>query len=347
MVLDTALQISQATNAAATMFNLARPVSTPHISQCVLPDSFPALGPICNDTLKLGEPIAKEFNSGGSRFKLMCSPFFDMRGQMKGVTMVISEFPGLAQELNLILDHGELYMLNRAPDGTILRISEKSASYLGTTRQKAEGANFFKLAPRAIAQTTRRLDDQLIESKEEHRQEIAMFRSMTEDQETWLNIENFLFQGPFSDEPSIYTIGQDVSEVVNTRDKAEDALAQLMLLQDLAHVGFWSLDIESETVFWSEEVYRIHGKSSDSYTPDLNDALSFYHAEDRDSVRAEVSRVSQAGGEFHFKHRIIKGGEDTVHVECFGLGRKDGTGQVRRLIGVFRAVDDGSGAVNA
>jgi len=107
------------------------------------------------------------------------------------------------------------------------------------------------------------------------------------------------------------------------------------------------LDIESETVFWSEEVYRIHGKSSDSYTPDLNDALSFYHAEDRDSVRAEVSRVSQAGGEFHFNHRIIKGGEDTVHVECFGLGRKDGTGQVRRLIGVFRAVDDGSGAANA
>ena len=95
MVLDTALQISQATNAAATMFSLQRPVASPHISQCIMPENFPSLAPICNETLKLGEPIAREFTSGGSRYKLTCSPFFDMRGQMKGVTMVVSEFPAL------------------------------------------------------------------------------------------------------------------------------------------------------------------------------------------------------------------------------------------------------------
>ena len=96
MVLDTALQISQATNAATKMFNLSRPVDNPHISQCKLHENFPSLAPICNEALKLGEPLCSEFNSGGSRFKLTCSPYFDMRGQIKGVTMVISEFPGLA-----------------------------------------------------------------------------------------------------------------------------------------------------------------------------------------------------------------------------------------------------------
>jgi two-component system CheB/CheR fusion protein len=309
-----------------------------------LPENFPSLAPICNETLKLGEPISKEFNSGGSRFKLTCSPFFDMRGQMKGVTMVVSEFPGLAQELNLILDHGEIYMLNRAQDGTILRISEKSASFLGTTRQKAEGANFFKLAPQGIVKTTRALDAKLLDSKAEHLQEISLFRSTTENQERWLSVENFLFHGPFGDAPSIYTIGQDVSEIVNTRNKAEDALAQLMLLQELANVGFWSLDIENETVFWSEEVYRIHGKDTESFTPTLDDALAFYHPDDRDKVRAEVSRVGSAGGEFHFKRRIIDDGKNTVPVECFGLGRQDATGQVRRIIGVFRAMDTGVNA---
>jgi two-component system CheB/CheR fusion protein len=29
-----------------------------------------------------------------SRYKLTCSPFFDIRGQIKGITMVISEFVG-------------------------------------------------------------------------------------------------------------------------------------------------------------------------------------------------------------------------------------------------------------
>ena len=109
MVLDTALKISRATNEAARMFGLSRPVASPHISQCRLPDNFPSLAPICNDTLILGEPITKEFNSNESRFKLTSSPFFDMRGQMKGVTIVVSEFPGLALELDLILDHAPIF----------------------------------------------------------------------------------------------------------------------------------------------------------------------------------------------------------------------------------------------
>jgi two-component system CheB/CheR fusion protein len=337
MVLDTALQISQATNAAADMFNLARPVSNPHISQCVLPENFPSLAPICNETLKLGEPIQKVFNSRGSRFKLTCSPFFDMRGQMKGVTIVVSEFPGLAQELDLILDHGEIFMLNRTMDGTILRISEKSARFLNTTRRKAEGRNFFQLASEEIAHATRARDAKLAKSKDGHLQDILPLKSMADEKQIWLNSENFLFQNPTTDEPSVYTIGQDISDVVATRDKAEDALAQLVLLQELARVGYWSVDVEEETVFWSEEVYRIHAKDPATYQPKLEDGLDFYHPDDREKAREEVSRVRKNGGEFHFKLRIVNAEGKTVPVESFGLARQDDTGQVRRIIGVFRA----------
>ncbi len=339
MVLDTALQISQATNAAAEMFSLARPVSNPHVSQCVLPENFPSLAPICNETLKLGEPIHKEFNSRGSRFKLTCSPFFDMRGQMKGVTIVVSEFPGLAQELDLILDHGGIFMLNRTMDGTILRISEKSAHFLNTTRRKAEGKNFFHLASEEIAQATRARDAKLKKANGEHLQDVLPLKSMADEKQIWLNSENFLFQNPTTDEPSVYTIGQDISDVVATRDKAEDVLAQLMLLQELARVGYWSVDVEDETVFWSDEVYRIHAKDPDTYQPKLEDGLSFYHPDDREKARKAVSRVRKDGGEFHFKLRIVNADGKTVPVESFGLARQDDTGQVRRIIGVFRALE--------
>jgi two-component system CheB/CheR fusion protein len=340
MVLDTALQISQATNAAATMFSLTRPVSNPHISQCVLPDGFPSLAPICNETLKLGERISKEFNSGGSRFKMICSPFFDMRGQMKGVTMVVSEFPGLARELDLILDYGDIYMLNRAKDGTILRISEKAAKSVGTTRQKAEGLNFFSLAPREMGKTIRALDDKLLENKGDLIKDIMSLPSLADNSDLWLSLESFFFHDPTLDTPSIYTIGQDVSELVAARDKSEDALAQLFLLQELAKVGYWAVDLEAETVFWSDEVYRIHSKTPDTYTPTLEEGLNFYHPDDRDLVRAEIARVSKKGGDFHFKHRLINDEGQTVNVECFGLARKGTEGDVARIIGVFRALDE-------
>ncbi|WP_227269456.1 chemotaxis protein CheB [Roseobacter weihaiensis] len=339
MVLDTALQISQATNAAAQMFSLARPISNPHISQCVLPESYPSLAPICNETLKLGEPISKEFTSGGSRFKLTCSPFFDMRGQMKGVTMVVSEFPGLAQELDLILDHGEIHMLNRAKDGTILRISEKSASFLGTTRQKAEGSNFFKFASKQLAKQTRDRDAALLKSKDGSLREVIQMTSIEDGQEVWVNSETSLFYDPASEEPSIYTFGQDISEVVETRDRAEDALAQLLLLQQLAKIGFWSVDLENNSVFWSDEVFRIHGQDPKTFTPDFDKAVEFYHPADREKVRKQVNQVRKKGGEFHLKNRLINGNGETINVETFGLARKDPSGKVGRVIGVFRALD--------
>ncbi|WP_299783109.1 chemotaxis protein CheB [uncultured Roseobacter sp.] len=336
MVLDTALQISQATNAAAEMFGLSRPVSNPHVSQCVLPENCPSLAPICNETLKLGEPISREFTSRGSRFKLTCSPFFDMRGQMKGSTMVVSEFPGLAQELDLILDHAEIFMLNRATDGTILRISQKSASILGTTREEAEGQNFFKLATKKTADAVKERDNALMNSASGSESHVHEVVSKDDGQKYWMSTENFIFADPSLPNSSIYSVGTDITDVVDARDKAEEALTHLQLLQDLAKVGFWALDVDTKQLHWSSEVYRIHGMDPSKPSPTLDEALEYYHPDDRKSVIKEVDRVAKKGGDFHFAHRLINSDGDTVHVESFGLARADASGEITKIIGVFR-----------
>ncbi|MEM1074658.1 MAG: PAS domain-containing protein, partial [Pseudomonadota bacterium] len=109
-------------------------------------------------------------------------------------------------------------------------------------------------------------------------------------------------------------------------------------LQELAKVGFWSVDLEDQSVFWSDEVFRIHELEPGDYRPSLKEGLDFYHPDDREKVAQEVERVTQNGGEFHFKLRIISAKENTVTVESFGLARKDKTGSVSRIIGVFRAL---------
>lgn len=339
MVLDTALQVTQATNAAAELFGLSRPLSNPHISQCVVPANFPKLAPLCSDTLKLGQSMTEEFSSGASRFKLTSSPFFDMRGQIKGVTMVISEFPGLAQELDLILDHGEMFMLNRAQDGTILRISEKTASFFNTSRRRAEGENFSQLASDALVQTIRGGDADLLSNEEGHTTLLSNIKSDVDRDDTWINLQNFLFHDPTLPEPSIYSIGSDVTEVITTRDKAEETLAQLLLLQQFAKVGYWSLDLEDSSVFWSDEVYRIHGEDPDRFRPNLERGLDYYHPDDREMVRTHIEEVQKKGGDFHFKLRIINRSDEIVNVESFGLARADKNGVVKNVIGVFRALD--------
>ncbi|QJF51015.1 chemotaxis protein CheB [Roseobacter ponti] len=342
MVLDTALQISQATIAATEMFSLTRPVASPHVSQCVMPDSFPALAPICNETLKLGETIHKEFSSGGSRYKLTCSPFFDMRGQMKGVTIVISEFPGLAMELDAILEFGQIYLMHRDPDGKIVRISEKSAQLLGTDRKVAEGADFFKLAPPELGKMLRARDKNLLACESGRVRTTEHVYSEEADSKIWLSTENFLFEDPLSNSATIFTIGTDVSDVVEARQRAEEAYSQLLMLSDIAKIGFWSVDLEADRIYWSDEVFRIHGEDKRDYIPALSEGINYYHPDDREEVRQIVGKVISEGGDFQFRKRLINKQGDSVLVESFGLGRPDDSGNVTRIFGVFRALPDES-----
>lgn len=91
LVIDNALQVSQATRAAVSRFKLSLPLTTPHVSQCFLPEGFPALGPLCAETLKLGEQQSVECTSQGKPIYLSCSPYFDMHGQIQGITLVVME----------------------------------------------------------------------------------------------------------------------------------------------------------------------------------------------------------------------------------------------------------------
>ena len=96
IVVDSAFQIIQATKPAIEIFDIRRPLGSPHISQCALPEGYPSLAPICSEALQMGETIEREFDAGDSRIKLSCSPYFVENGQVQGATIVITGFPDRA-----------------------------------------------------------------------------------------------------------------------------------------------------------------------------------------------------------------------------------------------------------
>jgi two-component system CheB/CheR fusion protein len=340
MVLDTALQIIQATDAAATLFGLSRPVGTPHVSQCVLPPDYPSLAPICSETLRMGEAVQQEFSSEGTRLKLTCSPFFDARGQMKGVTMVLSEFPGLAHELDLILDSANIFMINRASDGTVQRISETYAQALGTTRTKAEGQNFYDLVSAEVRDHARAQDHELVGNPSRRLRSIHPITDKASGDAIWINDERVVFPDPYFPGETIYSIGVDVSDLIKANIANEDAAIQLSLLQDIAGAGYWCLDVVNETLDWSRDVFRIHGLDPETDTIDLNKALDFYHPDDRADVLSSVQNVLEQGGDYRFCKRLIRQDGTQIVVESIGYAKANKDGAVERIVGVLRQLQD-------
>ena len=111
----------------------------------------------------------------------------------------------------------------------------------------------------------------------------------------------------------ILVIGLSAS--ILRRRKTEHALikseALLEATQELAEVGGWEWDIEKSTMFWTEEMYRIHGLDTGSIMPGSSEhiglSLECYDAEDRPAALNAFERCAREGRgydlEFHFTRR--------------------------------------------
>lgn len=338
LVTDSALQITQATSSAAELFGIRQPIATPHISQIVLPDGYPALAPICSETLRLGATTEREFSSDGTRVVLSCTPYFDVHGKILGLTMVATQFPGLAREMELILNASNVHIINRKIDGEIIRISESSARTLGVSREQAEGSNLFDYLSEQERQRIRDTDELVLEGEREGQIEPFEIHKEASGEVIHLGIERHRFFDPLTRDPTIYMIASDLTDVIAASDKSEALLERFRHLQELADVGYWELDPVSETVYWSPRVFDLHGVPEDQGEPNYEDAISFYHPDDVPMVRESVNKVTATSGEFNFEARLIRTDGKQIKVKSNGITIVNSSGKLLKIVGSFAKV---------
>lgn len=93
--------------------------------------------------------------------------------------------------------------------------------------------------------------------------------------------------------------------------------------QEVAHIGGWEFDLQSETLRWSDEVYRIHGLNPDADVT-IEDAVEFYHPDDRETVRDAFDRLTTGGEPYNLELRIVTADGDTRWISTLGEPVSDG-----------------------
>lgn len=115
----------------------------------------------------------------------------------------------------------------------------------------------------------------------------------------------------------------------------------LQLAEKLAQVGHWRTDLVGGTVYWSPEIYNIHGLDPASFDPGLNDTMAFYHPDDRAEVQTLMDEAIRQKTDFTFRKRLVQARTGDIRwVHSHGVCELDPTGQVVALFGVFRDVTE-------
>lgn len=111
------------------------------------------------------------------------------------------------------------------------------------------------------------------------------------------------------------------------------------LASQTAQIGHWRLDLETQRLSWSDEVFRIYGMPVGE-VPSLEDAIAAYHPEDQAFVEKWVSQAAETGQEFAFDARITTAQGRLRYVNSRGQAEVDANGDVIAIFGVFQDVTD-------
>ncbi|MEG4216820.1 PAS domain S-box protein [Microcoleus sp. Pol14C6] len=131
---------------------------------------------------------------------------------------------------------------------------------------------------------------------------------------------------------------------ITDRKVAETAIRnsqrQLKEAQRLAHVGNWELDAATETLTWSEELFRIFGLEPAPIAPNIAEQVALIHPEDLQLWQTQVQQGLATGIPFEFDFRLYRPDGTLRHVNALGKAETDLNGKVVKLFGTAIDITD-------
>jgi PAS domain S-box-containing protein len=114
----------------------------------------------------------------------------------------------------------------------------------------------------------------------------------------------------------------------------------LATAQQITHIGSWEWTLSSNSVVWSDELYRIYGLGPQSCPITFETFLARVHPDDREIVTHSVSQAVKTQEPFHYRERIMRPDGSIRELDSVGEPRFDEQGHFIGLIGTCRDVTE-------
>ncbi|HEY5514452.1 MAG TPA: PAS domain S-box protein [Geomonas sp.] len=128
---------------------------------------------------------------------------------------------------------------------------------------------------------------------------------------------------------------------ITAQKRVEDALRQsratLAVAQRIASLGNWDWDVVTDSLTWSEEVFRIFGIDSAS-PPTYEEFLRAVHPDDRERVIKAINDALFNKKPYHMDHRIVLPGGAVRTLSSRGEVSFDAEGRPLRMVGTNQDV---------
>ncbi len=142
---------------------------------------------------------------------------------------------------------------------------------------------------------------------------------------------------------TLFVAALPMAALLGRRDELRTELAErirlLSLAEKAAHIGHWRIDTGRQAIYWSPEVFHIHGTPV-GHPPTIHQSIDSYHADDRARVSAIVGQALVDGAPFAFAARIVRADGSIRHVRSRGERDLSSDDAAIGLFGIIQDITD-------
>jgi PAS domain S-box-containing protein len=193
-----------------------------------------------------------------------------------------------------------------------------------------------------------RVSKALTAAKQDQKAYTAEFRVVRPDGTIrWLTDRGKFYYAANGDPQRGLGIGVDVTDRKQAEEARRQKEVELKKTEHLAKVGAWQWDPETDTVTWSEELYRIAGLDPSQTAPTYKEHSKLYTAESWERLRCAVEEALRAGTPYELDLEMVRSDGTTRWLVARGEAQRDATGSVVQLHGTVHDITERKQAEDA
>ncbi|GAB6096206.1 chemotaxis protein CheB [Desulfatiferula olefinivorans] len=219
-------------------------------------------------------------------------------------------------------------------DGMILAFNDAYEKLFGYTAEELRGINAVRLYKNSLERHA--IVTSIKNKKSIQNLEVELVRKNGNTFTANLTVAPFAFNGT----TALLAVIQDITDRKKADADLKNSQSALKEAQRIAHLGSWEWQVGSESIIWSEEVFRIFGLTPFSFTPTFAAILKFVHAEDRDQVALALEEAQLKGTPFCLEYRIVTHTSVLRTIQVIGATDRETNGTVNRIFGTVQDITE-------
>jgi len=198
-----------------------------------------------------------------------------------------------------------------APDTSIVMNNVRASELLGLSSDQIRGKKAVDLIWKFIDEKKIPLSpeeypvNQIIRGRQLIKDQVMGILQPGKNDIVWVTVNGFPVLNAPGDITEIVISFIDVTERKISENQLVVSEQKLKEAQRIAHMGNWELNIGTNELFWSEEIFRIFDCEPHEFKATYEAFLEFIHPDDKELVNSAYLKSIETKNEYQIEHRVL------------------------------------------